>query len=135
MIVDWELRIPIVEINNHQSTIGNSPYTHPALLPHELLHVIGSAGAASGRAARLPAAKGIDAGPRAGGRAGAAVGVRDASLDAAEELLDLPLVFRENSRSQTVLGLVGEINRLVERQHVGNQRDRDKKLFVEQRMA
>src|SRR5437899_658423 len=73
---------------------------HAALLAHELLDVVRPAGATAGRAARLPAAKRVDAGPRAGRRPGAAVRIGDARLDSIEELLNLAIVFGENPGRQ-----------------------------------
>src|SRR5439155_4770132 len=111
------------------------PYPDPALLAHELLHVVRAAGAATGGAARLPAAERVDAGPRAGRRAGAAIGVGDAGLDAVEELFDLALVLGEDAGGEPVLRAVGEIDRFVERQHVADDGDRDEQFLAEQRMA
>src|SRR5436190_23378830 len=92
----------------------DSPYSHAALLAHELLDVIRPACAPSGGAARLPPAERVDPGPCARRGARATVGVRHPRLDAIEELLDLPIVLREDAGSEPVLGAVGERNRLVE---------------------
>ena len=43
-----------------------------------------------------------------------------AGLDAVEELLDLAVVLREDAGRQAVLGPVGQLDRFVEREHVGD---------------
>src|SRR5438477_11565582 len=96
---------------------------------------MGAAGSTTRRAAGLPAAKRVDAGPGAGGRAGAAVGVGDARLNLAEELFDLALVLRKNSGRQAVFRSIGEGDGLVQRRHVRKERDGHEELFAEERVA
>src|SRR6185436_7531634 len=102
----------------------------PALLAHELGDIVRSARGLSGRAAPLPAAERVDAGPCAGGGAGAAVDVDDARLDAVQELLDLLVVGREQPGGQAVVAAVREIERLVERAELPQAGDRQKHLVV-----
>src|SRR5713101_1402400 len=73
-----------------------SPNPHAALLAHELLDIVWTAGAPPGGTTRLPPAKGIDVRPGAGRGAGAPVGVGDPGLDPIEELRDLAFVLRKN---------------------------------------
>src|SRR5207247_4275933 len=82
------------------------PDADPALLAHELLHVVRTPRAAARRAARFPAAERIDAGPRAGRCAGPAVRVEHAGLHLIEELLDLLVVLLENPGRQAVFRAV-----------------------------
>src|SRR5262245_14156096 len=105
-----------------------SPDTDAALLPHELLNVVRPAGTAASRSAGLPAAEGIDSGPGARRGAGLPVRVGDAGLDAIEEPLDLAIVLRKNARGQSVLRVVGQIDRGLECEHVTDDRDRHEQL-------
>src|SRR5437867_13056449 len=68
-----------------------------ALLTHELRDVVRPARRLPGRAAPLPAAEGIDAGPGAGGGPGAAVDVDHARFDSIKELLDFARIAAEQA--------------------------------------
>src|SRR5690606_9077154 len=70
--------------------------------------------ALTGRTGGLPAAKRLHARPRAGGRAGLAVRVEDSGLRAVHERLHVRLPGAEDARGQAVVGVVEQLQRLVE---------------------
>src|SRR5207237_10652244 len=105
------------------------PDWNPALLAHELLHVIRPTGSAAGGAARFPSTERVDPGPRARRRSGAAVRIGDAGLYPIEELPQLVLVFRVDARCEAVLGAVRELDSFVERDDLGQDRNRHEQFF------
>src|SRR5438552_1275767 len=101
-----------------------------ALLAHELGDVVGSTARLAGRSAPLPAAERVDSGPRPGGGSGTAVDVHHSRLDAIEEPPDLPVVAAEQTGGETVLGAIGEIERLVQGVDLPQTGDRQEHLVV-----
>src|SRR5688572_1981703 len=84
------------------------PLDHrPALLPRELGDVVRSAATLAARAAPLPSAERLRAGPGPGGRAGALVGVAHPGLDLVEEAGQLGRVPGEDPGRKAVVGRVG----------------------------
>src|SRR5664280_805538 len=76
------------------------------LLAHELLDVVEATRGATRGARTLPAAEGLDAGPRTGRRAGSSVDVDDAGLDGLLERVDLFAILAEEAGGQTVDAVV-----------------------------
>src|SRR5205814_6561450 len=107
----------------HPPTFRALPNPHAALLAHELLDIVGTAGSASCRSACFPPAKGIDTRPGAGGGAGAPVSIRDARFNPIEKLRDLTFVLGKNSGRQPVFRSVGQVDRLFERRDVCDHGD------------
>src|SRR6185295_14021998 len=107
----------------------------PALLAHELGDIVRSARGLARRAAPLPAAERVDAGPGAGGGAGTAVDVHHPRLDAIEELLDLLVVGREQPGGETVVAAVRQVERIVERAELPQAGERQEHLVVHEPMV
>src|SRR5262245_47914927 len=85
-----------------------------ALLAQVLVQVVRASARLAVGAARLPAAEGLDAGPRTGGRTGSPVDVDDTSLDPLEKTVDLGLLPGEQPCREAELRRVGPLDRFVE---------------------
>src|SRR4029079_16570930 len=93
---------------------GLSLAQRPALLAQIAEQCVVTADVLARRAAALPAAERLHAGPRAGRRARGAVDVDDARLDAVVEGVDLRLLAREQARGQPELRVVRARERVVQ---------------------
>src|SRR5829696_7928616 len=105
------------------------------LLAHELLDVVEAAAGLAGAARPLPAPERLHARPGAGGRPGLAVDVHHPGLDPAQELLDLGRVLGVEAGGEAVLGVVGQLQGLVEVLDRGHGHERHEQLVLEQPVA
>src|SRR5215212_3100947 len=103
-----------------------------ALLAHELLHVVRPQTAFPGAAGGFPASKRLASGPGPGSRAALAIRIHDTGFDAVEECSDLFPILAKDTRSQTVVGGICLLDRLVDVSHRGDDHKGQKDLLLEE---
>ncbi len=103
------------------------------LLVHVKLHIVISAAVLAARAGAFPAAEGLEAGPGAGRRALRTVGIGHACFDVFEEPIDF-LGGAIETRSETIVHVVGDLHRLIQISDLANRCDGQEHFILPQAM-